>query len=79
MKEIEVLKPPVIVLLGNASIKAFFPDAKKPSEMIGHKAFSTAYDATVICGFNPTRLYHNPEMLEQLTKVFQSAAELVNP
>jgi DNA polymerase-3 subunit alpha len=77
MKEIEVLKPPVIVLLGNASIKAFFPDAKKPSEMIGHTAFSAALDATVICGFNPTRLYHNPEMIEQLTKVFQAAADLV--
>jgi DNA polymerase-3 subunit alpha len=78
-KEIEVLKPPVIVLLGNASIKAFFPDIKKPGEAIGHKAFSGQLDATVIVGFNPTRLYHNPEMTDQLTAVFQSAAELVNP
>jgi DNA polymerase-3 subunit alpha len=77
LREIEVMKPPVIVLLGNASIKTFFPDIKKPSEAIGHKAFSSALDATVIVGFNPTRLYHNPEMTEKLTEVFQSAAELV--
>jgi DNA polymerase-3 subunit alpha len=79
MKEIDVLKPPVIVLLGNASIKTFFPDMKKPGECIGHKAFSGAIDATVIVGFNPTRLFHNPEMTDQLISVFQSAAELVNP
>jgi DNA polymerase-3 subunit alpha len=77
MREIEILKPPVIVLCGTNSIKAFFPDMKKPSECVGHKAFSSALDATVIVGFNPTSIYHDASKADKLTEVFKAAAELI--
>jgi DNA polymerase-3 subunit alpha len=77
MREIEILKPPVIVLCGTQSIKAFFPDMKKPSECVGHKAFSSALDATVIVGFNPTSIYHDASKADKLTDVFKAAAELI--
>lgn len=76
-REIAVMKPPVIVLLGGIAIKQFFPDMKKPGENIGHKAFSAALDATVIVGFKPTRIYHDAGMADRLTEIFSEAAKLV--
>lgn len=77
MRDIEILRPPVIVLLGPMAIKQFFPDLKGLAEHIGRKTYSADLDATVIIGFKPTQLYHDAEKKEPLKKVFEDAKKLV--
>lgn len=76
-RDIEILRPPVIVLLGPVAIRSFFPDLKGLAEHIGRKTFSADLDATVIIGFKPTQLYHDAEKKEPLKKVFEEAKKLV--
>lgn len=76
-KDIAILRPPVIVLLGPTAIKQFFPDIKGLADHIGRKTYSADLDATVIIGFKPTQLYHDAEKKEPLKKVFEEAKKLV--
>jgi DNA polymerase-3 subunit alpha len=76
-RDIEILKPPVIVLLGPTAIKSFFPDIKGLSDHIGRMTYSADLDATVIIGFKPTQLYHDAEKKGPLKKVFEEAKKLV--
>lgn len=77
-RDIEILRPPVIVLLGGLAIRTFFPDVKGLAEHVGRKTYSAELDATVIIGFNPTQLYHDPSKAEQLKKVFEEAKNLID-
>lgn len=77
-REIEILRPPVIVLLGANAIRAFFPDIKGLAEHVGRKQYSAELDATVIIGFNPTQIYHDASKKDPLTKVFEEAKKLVD-
>ena len=76
-REVAAMKPPVIVLLGAAVVKQFFPDLKKPNEAIGHKSFSATLDATVIVGFKPTQIYFDASKADRLQEIFEEAARLV--
>ncbi|MGE8141825.1 uracil-DNA glycosylase family protein [Novosphingobium sp. NPDC080210] len=76
-REVAVMKPPVIVLLGPTVIKTFFPDIKRPADNIGHKAFSANLDATVIIGFKPTQIYHDAGKADRLTEIFSEAKSLL--
>lgn len=77
-REIAAMKPPVIVLLGNAVVKQFFPDIKRPNESVGHTAYRASLDATVIVGFKPTQIYFDASKEDTLTQIFEKAASLIN-
>jgi DNA polymerase III subunit alpha len=76
-REIEILKPPVVVLMGPTAIRSFFPDLKGLAEHVGHKTYSAELDATVIIGFNPAQIYHDAEKIEPLKQIFTEAKNLV--
>ena len=77
MKEIDILKPPVIVLLGTATVRHFIPDLKgKASESAGKIVYNKALDANMIIGFNPGEVYHDPDKQLALNEVFIAAASL---
>lgn len=76
--EIEILKPPVILLLGPNAIKSFFPDIKGAAEHIGRKTYSADLDATVIIGFSPSQIYFDEEKKEPLKKLFEEAQKLLD-
>jgi DNA polymerase-3 subunit alpha len=76
-REIEAIKPPIIVLLGSQTVRHFIPDFKgKVSEVAGKIVYSKELDANVIIGFNPGEIYHAPEKQALLTEVFDRVAEL---
>jgi len=78
-REIEILKPPVIITLGANATRAFFPDLKGGmAEHCGKMSYSSEMDATVIIGFNPTQIYHDEAKRETLTNLFRDAAKLVD-
>jgi len=76
-RDIEILRPPVIVLLGGLAVRTFFPDIKGVAEHVGRKTYSAELDATVIIGFSPTQIYHDPAKADQLQKIFEEAQNLV--
>lgn len=77
-QEIELLKPPVIVLLGSTVVRHFLPEFKgKASEAAGEVVYSKEYDANLVIGFSPGEIYHNPEKQDDLNKVFSRVAEII--
>jgi len=79
MQEIEVLKPPVIVLLGSTTVRQFIPDFKgKASEAAGQVTYSKQYDANLVVGFSPGEIWHSAEKQDDMNAVFASVASLLD-
>jgi DNA polymerase III subunit alpha len=77
-REIEILKPPVIVLLGSAIVRHFFPDLKgKASESAGKVVYSKDLDANLVIGFNPAEIYYDPDKQTLLDEVFAAVAGIL--
>lgn len=77
-KEISILKPAIIVLLGNAAIKRFLPGEKKPQDAKGKVIYSKELDANFVIGFNPASIFFNPDKQNELDDIFMKVAELMN-
>lgn len=78
-EEIEALKPPVIILLGSATVRHFIPTFKgKASEAAGKVIYFKDLDANVIVGFTPGEIYHDPSKQTLLDEIFVQAANMVN-
>lgn len=78
-EEIRLIDPAVIVALGSATIRHFFPDAKGGvSEMAGKAFFDPKLNATIVCGINPAQVVYDPSKVETLAKTFEQVAESVN-
>lgn len=76
--EIELLKPPLIVTLGSASARYFIPDLKGSiMDHVGKTVFLPKLDATLVIGFNPAMIYHEPSRMDDLIRVFAVAKEIV--
>lgn len=79
MKEIEILKPPVIVTMGAAATKFFLPGLKGPmSDMIGKVVFDAKLDASIVVGLNPAQILFNPGKLQELRKVCQTVYDVIS-
>jgi DNA polymerase-3 subunit alpha len=73
-KEIDLLKPPVIILMGQEAIKMFFKDEKpEPGSVI----YNPDIDTSFIIGVNPGRVYFNPEMQNVVNDIFERAKEII--
>ncbi|ENW55894.1 uracil-DNA glycosylase family protein [Acinetobacter baumannii] len=78
-KEIELLKPPVIVALGSQSIRYLLPDVKvSPSDLVGMTFYNPKLDATIVCGLNPQQCHFDPTKLEGLVKAFKEVADIIS-
>jgi len=79
LKEIELLKPPVIVMLGSQTVRYFYPDFKgKASDFAGKVMYNKDLDANMVVGFSPGELYYAPEKQVDLNHVFEVAANLTS-
>ena len=77
-REIDILKPPVIVLMGTAVVRAFFPDFKgKASEQAGKVVYSKELDANIVIGFNPGEIYYDPDKQILANDVFIAVNDLL--
>lgn len=78
MREIEILKPTVIVLIGSIAVRTFLPDLKgKASDSAGKVVYSKEMDANIVIGFNPGEIYFSPEKQANMNDVFASVASLI--
>ena len=78
-REIEAIKPPIIVALGSAAIKHFIPGTKgSTAGLVGTSTFNTDLDANIVCGLNPAQILFNPDKADDLVKTFQAVAEILS-
>ena len=78
-KEIEILKPAVIVAMGSNAIRYFAPSVKgAPAELVGKTIFLPELDASVVFGMNPSTIYFDPSKIKLLQQTCEKIAELTN-
>lgn len=77
-REIEALKPPVIVAMGAQSARFFVPSIKgSPADYAGKVVFDADLDASVILGLNPASLHFNPGHIKHVQNVCHTLSTLV--
>ena len=77
-REVDLLKPPVIVCMGGASIRHFCPDVKGGwADLVGRSHYSAALDATIVFALNPGQVAFDSTKQRYLDDVMKQVAELV--
>ncbi len=77
-REIDILKPPVIVAMGSNAIRFFAPGMKgNPSELAGKVIYDPKLDASIVFGLNPAQVSFDPSKVALLQKVCEKIAELI--
>jgi len=78
-REIEILKPAVIVAMGGNAIRYFAPSTKgNPTELVGKTIFDPALDASIVFGMNPSTIYFDASKIKLLQQTCAQIAELTN-
>ncbi|MBO6507564.1 MAG: hypothetical protein JJ979_03600, partial [Roseibium sp.] len=77
-REIELLKPPLIVLMGSQAIRRFIPDFKgKASDSAGKVIYDQARDTNLLLGFSPGEIYFDESKQTLMNEVFQKVASII--
>jgi DNA polymerase-3 subunit alpha len=77
-RELDLVRPPVIVTLGSASARYFVPDLKGSiMDYVGQTFYNADLDATIVIGFNPGMIHFDPDKEPLLQDVIATAASLV--
>lgn len=77
-REIEILKPPLILLLGSASARYFFKDMKGAiTEHIGKVRYCPALDANLVIGFAPGMIFHDPSKQDLMDEVMAKVSSIM--
>lgn len=77
--EIDLLKPPAIVLMGSAVVRHFIPDFKgKASEEAGKIVYDKRIDANLVIGFGAGECYFDSEKVTLVQDVFEAAFSLIS-
>ena len=78
-RELELIKPAVIVALGSATIKRFMPGLKGgTAEVVGKAIYDPTLDATIVCGINAQQIGFDPDKQEVLDSVFVEVANILS-
>ena len=78
-REIEILKPPVIIAMGTNAVRWFSPGIKGTgADLAGKMIYRADLDATVVFGINPATLFHNPGNLKLIEATFDKLGELLS-
>lgn len=78
-REVELIKPAIIIALGSAAIKHFIPGIKGgTAELAGKVIYDPKLDASIICGINPQQIGFDPDKAIILAEVFRQAAEILS-
>lgn len=77
-REIELLKPPVIVAMGSAAARYLMPGMKGGiADMNGKTLYKPDIDATVLITINPSMIVFDPSKINLLKTAFTELANLV--
>ena len=77
-RELELLKPPLIIALGSNAARYLWPDIKgNVMDYVGKVFYDRKRDANILIGFTPGMIFHDPDKQPVLNDVFALAATLV--
>lgn len=77
-QEIDLLRPPIIVLLGSNVTRHFIPNVKgKASDQAGKVVYNDKYDCNLVIAFSPREILHNSEKQDNMNEAFIHVAELL--
>jgi len=78
-KEIELLKPPVILTLGSNSTRYFMPGMKGSAmDLVGKVTFDAKLDASIVFGLNVTQIVFDTSKIKFLQTAIEKVASLIN-
>lgn len=77
-REVALLKPAIIVCLGNNAVRKFLPGMKSASEMMGKAVFDAKLDASIVIGLNAQQIHFTPSKQGVLDEVFATVADLLS-
>lgn len=78
-REIDLLKPPVIVAMGSNAIRYFAPTVKGGfADMVGKVIYDPKLDASIVFGINPAQIVFDTSKVKLLQDVCSRINELVN-
>lgn len=78
-REIEILRPQLIVALGTTTIRHLAKGVKgSADELVGRIEQLPALDCTILCGLNPQQIYMNAEKQEVLNGIFTQVAQILS-
>lgn len=77
-KEIEILKPPIIIAMGSNAVKYFAPSIKgAPADYSGKVIFNQELDANILLGINPSSLHFDGSKIILLQNLCAKLATIV--
>jgi DNA polymerase-3 subunit alpha len=77
-KEIELLRPPVVVILSTLAFRHLVPDAKgSMNDHTGRVIFDKARDCNLLVGINPNAIHFDSSKQETLNNVFAKIVDLL--
>lgn len=77
-EEIKIVNPAVIVAMGGAAIRHFYPDIKGSwSELVGRVIYNKELDANIVFGINPQMCFFRQEAQAMIDDVFRKVYEMV--
>lgn len=77
-REIEILKPPVVIALGVNAIRFFAPGIKgNASELVGKVIYDAKIDASIVLGMNPAQVLFDNSKVKLIEEAFGRVAELI--
>jgi uracil-DNA glycosylase family 4 len=77
-RELEIIKPAIIITLGSATTKFFLPGIKGGiAELVGKVIYDPKLDASIVVGINPQQCHFDSTKSEVLDDVFQKVADII--
>lgn len=77
-REIEILKPPVIIAMGSNAVRWFSPGLKgSATDLAGKVVYDAKLDASIIFGITPGMIYHDPSKVVLVQNVFDQLYTLL--
>jgi DNA polymerase-3 subunit alpha len=77
-REVELIKPAVIVALGSAAIKRLLPGIKgSTAELAGKVVYDPKLDCSIVCGINAQQVNFDPSKADILSAVFEKVADIL--
>lgn len=78
-REIDILKPPIIIAMGSNAVRWFSPGIKgTPSDLAGKVIYDAELDASIIFGINPGSIFHDPSKVTLIEATFEKLGELLS-
>ena len=75
--EIDILKPPIIIMLGNSVIRELSPSVKPGADSVGKVVYDPERECSLFVGFNPAAITFDTGKQDILNDLFAQVAEAI--